>query len=249
MELMISSSDKQVAKILNQINLKGKDIADVGGADGFFLFQLHKEKRLDKDSNTFLIDISSPYLKKARGTYTKKYNKKFGFKTITKDVDELDIKGKFDIIFFKSIIEHLYFPKNAIDNLKKALKPGGLLLVLTPNKNRLNEIIKKLIPDGLSKKLKFNLGTDVSEVLLLEKEMGLKEHIHEYTFSELRKCLENGGFEVKSIQTSKIPLFVPSLCDKYPPLFHTQNFVVSILDFLGLSRFFGFEVVVLAQKK
>jgi SAM-dependent methyltransferase len=39
----------------------------------------------------------------------------------------------FDLVIFASIIEHLYNPAHALDEIHRVLKPGGLLLLEAPN--------------------------------------------------------------------------------------------------------------------
>jgi len=41
--------------------------------------------------------------------------------------------GFFDVVLFMSVIEHLYFPRHAVDEIARVLKPGGLLFLETPN--------------------------------------------------------------------------------------------------------------------
>ena len=42
-------------------------------------------------------------------------------------------EGFFDIVLFTSVIEHLYNPRHALDEITRTLKPGGLLILETPN--------------------------------------------------------------------------------------------------------------------
>lgn len=39
----------------------------------------------------------------------------------------------FDVIFSKSVIEHLYYPENLFSEAKRILKPGGLLITMCPS--------------------------------------------------------------------------------------------------------------------
>ena len=41
--------------------------------------------------------------------------------------------GFFDFIYSKSVIEHFYYPENLVREMFRALKPGGLLITLTPD--------------------------------------------------------------------------------------------------------------------
>lgn len=46
----------------------------------------------------------------------------------------------FDVILLSHVIEHIYTPKTLIDDLVSVLKPGGVLLMVTPNASSLTAI-------------------------------------------------------------------------------------------------------------
>lgn len=246
MDMIIDSSNRKMRGMIDSLDLKGISLADIGAADGAFVFGISGS--LSKDTGVTLIDISPVYLQIAKKAY-KRFKGKFKFKTIASDVDNLKLKEKFDVIFFRSILEHLYFPETSLKNLNNALKPNGRILIITPNRNRLNELIKRIIPEALKFKLKLKLGTDVPDVILLEKKMGLKEHIHEYSAKELKQILKRNNFEIVKTEYSTIPFIVPSLCDKYPLLFAMQKSIISAMNFIGLNRFLCFDFIILARKQ
>ena len=39
----------------------------------------------------------------------------------------------FDVVFSKSVIEHFYYPENLISEINRILKPGGLIITITPD--------------------------------------------------------------------------------------------------------------------
>ena len=40
--------------------------------------------------------------------------------------------SSFDLIFSKSVIEHLYYPENLFSEAKRVLKPGGIIITMCP---------------------------------------------------------------------------------------------------------------------
>ncbi len=58
------------------------------------------------------------------------------------NVLELELDKRFDLIFANQIIEHLVYPLDMILRLKGLLKPGGRLVVTTPN----GEYLKNSLP-------------------------------------------------------------------------------------------------------
>lgn len=52
----------------------------------------------------------------------------------------------FDIVFADNVFEHLSSPEEVLTEINRILKPGGLLLAKTPNKNHYMPLIARLTP-------------------------------------------------------------------------------------------------------
>jgi len=52
---------------------------------------------------------------------------------IRKSAEQLDLTSDFDVVFTINALEHMRDPLGSIDNMYRALKPGGTLLVHCPN--------------------------------------------------------------------------------------------------------------------
>jgi len=59
--------------------------------------------------------------------------KKMGYQAVCADVETMDLQRQFDAIIAGEIIEHLENPGLFLRNMRKHLKPEGVLLVSTPN--------------------------------------------------------------------------------------------------------------------
>ena len=79
--------------------------------------------------NLYGIDISPDAIEKL---------KKRGYNGEVLDIHKSTIKEKYGIMISSHSLEHCHNPKLAVDNMYKALKIGGRLLVVVPNQYQTN---------------------------------------------------------------------------------------------------------------
>lgn len=103
-------------------SIKDKKVLEVGCALGGFAQVLY-----EKGASVTASDTSAFIIEKA-----KKLNPKIKFFVcdIEKNIKSTD--NEFDIIFSLEVMEHLANPQKALRNLKRKLKPGGVLIFTTP---------------------------------------------------------------------------------------------------------------------
>lgn len=98
----------------------------------------------------------------------------------------------YDIALFNELFEHLRInPINTMAEVKRVLKPGGILLLSTPNLTSLKGWINLLLRNKAP-------GNMYQEYQKLEK-LGHMGHVREYTAVELTEFLEQSGFIVKEV--------------------------------------------------
>ena len=91
-------------------------------------------------------------------------------------------EASFDLILFGEVLEHLKaIPQKVFQRLRKALKPGGRILLTTPN----------LL--ALGSRLKFACGINPLELV----EMVRPGHFREWDLAELKLYLAEAGLEVE----------------------------------------------------
>lgn len=104
-------------------------------------------------------------------------------------------KASFDLVLLTEIIEHLLVdPEVYLKKIKQVLKPGGKLLVTTPNVVHLKNRLKIL----LGKNIYYSL-----EQLQQTKTLGpliYHRHNREFTEGELRRVFIQSGFKISSAQ-------------------------------------------------
>jgi SAM-dependent methyltransferase len=115
-----------------------------------------------------------------------------GIETITADILQVPlplVDASVDCILFADVIEHLlHSPKRAIEEFRRVLKIGGVVVASTPNALRLSARIRLAI--GYSN---WPALTDFYDAAYHAG------HHHEYTASEFRYSFETLGFDVENV--------------------------------------------------
>jgi SAM-dependent methyltransferase len=95
--------------------------------------------------------------------------------------------ASFDMITFKQVIEHLPFSaKPSLKSFHRVLRPGGLLLLSTPNIARLSSVIRLLMRKSVHPPLEH----------FFESDFPFTGHFREYTMEEVQRMLVWSGFDV-----------------------------------------------------
>jgi len=119
----------------------------------------------------------------------------------------------FDVVVSCDVIEHIKDDNRFLSEFFRILKPGGWFLLGTPNKNRLANVLKRLI--GRPVQYPYCLGSDLYGDVI---------HIREYERKDLIKMLEKftTSFKVFSLGIGisgklfcKNPLLLKKYCSYY----------------------------------
>lgn len=104
-------------------------------------------------------------------------DKIWGDKVIATDINTWDMtmpcpfKNRFNVIFFSEVLEHLPLPGYIVFNeLKKALKPGGVIICTVPNLTSLENIYCFITGKRVFEKFQYSEGKDLGHVILYTKE-------------------------------------------------------------------------------
>jgi len=157
---------------------------------------------------------------------------------VISDVHRLPFKKEtFDTINFTDLLEHLEDPKSALIEISQILKPGGLLIMTTPNSHAttLDTVSNPINPFVILEKIISLLYEKVLPerrlMQLFEEEDGGSVYVYHTTFTkrELIILLDNADFRMTHVSTY---------------MFMNRGFarIFSILPLLFRERWVGFAV-------
>lgn len=173
-----SSRINGMLSLVNQMDLEKRKILDIGCHDGTFLSLIK-----NRDNNFFGLDASDWAVEKSRGKGIQ--TERYFFDNETKFPFENNF---FDIIVAGEIIEHIYDTDFFLKEIQRALKPGGMLLISTPNMA------------SLGRRLFLFLGKN-PHIELSPNEPESVGHIRYFTFKNLKDILVKHNFKIVSIQS------------------------------------------------
>ena len=99
-------------------------------------------------------------------------------------------KKSFDYIIFGDVLEHLHDPLKTIRYCRGLLKEGGRIIASIPNLMHIS-VMEKLLQGHFT----------YTETGLLDK-----THIHFFTYNEIVKMFEDGGYKVEKVKTIVRPI-------------------------------------------
>jgi 2-polyprenyl-3-methyl-5-hydroxy-6-metoxy-1,4-benzoquinol methylase len=120
--------------------------------------------------------------------------------------------GTFRLVFAGEIIEHLVDTAGFLEDVRRVLVPGGVLLLTTPNLASLENRIRLL------------LGVYPRWV---DAELAGEGHVRAYTAPVLRRQLERIGFRVEALTGNFVPVVPQQFLNDvlFPPLARTGDWL------------------------
>jgi SAM-dependent methyltransferase len=135
---------------------------------------------------------------------------------VHKDLEKMDDDNRYDLIYSCDVLEHIHNDVKVLENFKKALKPGGVLLLHLPLRY---ELCRRIFPSFK------NYTTD--------------DHVRdEYVPEEIQQKLEHAGFNVDFIKSGYGLL-------KGELAFELNNLIRKNKYFLMMSQLLTFPVSIM----
>lgn len=157
---------------------KGMNVLEIGSGRGEFLNEFRDEGLICDG-----IDIDSQAT-----TYIENIN----ISTLDVSKDKFPFPDShFDLVFHKSVIEHMYSPENMMNETMRILRPGGKVIILTPEWNSQMHVFYE----------------DIT-------------HCRPYNLTTMKELFEMFGFKTQTVEIfrqlpsvwqSKLPLFIARL--------------------------------------
>lgn len=179
---------ERIKRVMHYLNpQKGEKILDVGCGVG--TFAIHSAKQ---GAFGYGIDYSKESIKMAK-LVSSKYNLSKKTRFMVSDATKLPFKNNFfDKIVSADFVEHIYYDetKEVVEEMMRVLKPGGLSVFYTPNRNpqTLNVIVQKT-----KRLLTFKNPTEFNLLTPAPVHVGLK------TPYEIQRLFEESGLKFKII--------------------------------------------------
>ena len=118
------------------------------------------------------------------------------------DVQAMEFHREFALAVCSEVIEHIPDSQTALSNLLHALRPGGVLLLTTPNRFSTVELTARLLTiPGMARIAKMIYGEPVDDL----------GHINRLTRRELRQQLDHAGFVVE--EHTNLAFYLPGLAE------------------------------------
>jgi glycosyltransferase involved in cell wall biosynthesis/SAM-dependent methyltransferase len=219
-------------------------ILDIGCGPGQDLCYLAQRRRL----SCLGIDLSLKHLKAA---CLKDFaGNRFAFlQAGAEDLPFLD--AAFDIVISSEVIEHLPSAQSCIEEIYRVLRPGGRLVITTPNRYSYFALMGKVFPTGLRKilgRLIRGLPAD-ADIEKAASAFKVKRHIHEFSPFELKGILIKQGFRVDKIEGGMLAIPLVFLFYKFPVLHRYWLCLDKALNFLPFSFYFKANFLIAAHKE
>ena len=187
-------------KILKLVGSIGKkNILDLGCASGYLARELKRT-----DNFVAGLDISDKFAQTLKNDLDY-----FAIFDIEEDIWPQEfLTDKFDLIIGAEVIEHLFSPQEFLKKIKKVLKPGGEVIITTPNFLVWNNRLRMLLGQYGNKEKFFDQG-----------------HINLFSYCGFKKLLRENDYQVLAEDN----VWYPNSLDKYKNFLPANIFVFQLI--------------------
>lgn len=230
--------NRRIQLVNKYVNLRGKYILDCGCGSGDYIIEF-----LKYSSNVIGVECNEDKIKAFKSLNIN------SDKIIIGNIEHLEFKDdKFDVVFFNEVLEHVSNESKALAEIKRVLKPNGILALFSPNR------LYPFETHGIAiKKNNIFLSHFFPFIPYVPLALGNKIFIYKarnYFPWELRRNVKDSGLEIIAHtfiwQTfENISGKSPKLLILLEPVLRKISFVLEKMPFLNM---FGVSQVIIAKK-
>lgn len=216
-------------------------VCDLGCGNGALLIRLAQKFPQVKFVG---FDLSQPFV--TYGTQAAKFKQLSNISFHQLDIDAQPLPGTFDLVLTSEVLEHLVHPSQVLTKIYSALRPGGYLLLSTPNSRNLIKYpflpLKKLLAAKQDQQLATQITRGEDKFIFAETE----QHLHVFDHAELVKLLTQTGFHIYHIPRSTT-FFGGSLLDNHLLFFSLVIFFDLFCNIFNLYPI-GWDCIIFSHK-
>ncbi len=170
---------------------EGSKVLDIGCSSGHLGQVLITEKKCEVVG----VDIDAPDVKLAKKSLTAAYVRNI-------EREEISDLGKFDVVIFADVLEHLLDPIGALNKAKAQLKEGGRIVFSIPNMSHL--YVRLQVLEGY---------LEYSPIGVLDR-----THLHYYDEIEVKHIFAESHLDIKAINPEVWTFPVSKIADRLKQL-------------------------------
>jgi SAM-dependent methyltransferase len=229
-------------------NVKSPKVLDIGCYIGTDLFMLPK---VNPSAKYFGVDISQDAIKHAKMLAKKRGEENMFFQSIDANKPLPFPDQYFDVILSLELIEHLYKPEVFLTEISRLLKPGGSVILSTPNEGRLIDKIVASLPPPFKNKYFAARETGFTRhgpnFHLDSGTWDHEAHISLHSYADWVKIFNKAGFTVNKVDGSSIFGGNPAI-GNHPSLLGLTILADSFIDKLPIKPYLQMCLIVKLSK-
>jgi SAM-dependent methyltransferase len=146
---------------------------------------------------------------------------------IVGDVATVAIRGRYDLVVSRSVMEHVGDPRAAVTNLASALAPGGVMAHVMPCRNAPFAIVNRALGNELARRLLFAIAPRKQE------NSGFRAYYRDCTPARMSRLCRECGLEV----ITTLPYYNSGYTSFFAPLYTVELLRQALMAALQLENF------------
>ena len=143
------------------------------------------------------------------------------------DVATVTIPGKYDLVFSRSVIEHVAQPRAALANLAATLAPGGTMAHFMPCRNAPFAVLNRWLGNRVARRVLFTVFPEKAQ------NSGFRAYYRDCTPARLSDICRECGLEIEKV----VPYFKSEYTAFFAPVYTVEMLRQVLMCSLNLENF------------